>query len=408
LDRIGAAFGVFSPRSLHELDEESERIDGMVEQLKTHGKAWQNTRESVARANLDRFVETHPEWKDRLADTALATEPRPEIDAVTAELLPAMEADVTADPALDERFRTVRDNAERAKAIGYRMEVRQGVVLRMRALLVALAGRVYLQAGATEVERATYDALRPASVSSSHQCLHRPVRSSSAPTPSPSWPTTSRSPTASCRRGSGPVPTGQDALRTEYGLADGAASVMMVYDDSPARAAGLQEGDVVLGPPGAPFVEKDQIREWTMRSPRDVPADLEILRDGTRQVVSLVLAAMPQKWPSLPGPPKVGSVAPPLRLDPYRGEPPTSLADGRSRLLFFWATWCTICKEAVPEMLAFGAARDTEIVAITGRRPPELDPFFAEWKAPSPPGGERRTRALPFAATESAGRPHSS
>jgi thiol-disulfide isomerase/thioredoxin len=76
----------------------------------------------------------------------------------------------------------------------------------------------------------------------------------------------------------------------------------------------------------------------------------------------------------------VGSVAPPLRLEPYRGAVPTTLADGRSRLLFFWATWCGICKTAVPELLAFEKARGTEVIAVTDETAAELDPFFAEWK----------------------------
>ena len=172
----------------------------------------------------------------------------------------------------------------------------------------------------------------------------------------------------------------RDALRARDGLADGASSVMMVYEDSPAALAGVREGDVVLGPPGAPFVEQEQIREWAMRSVPGVSAPLEIRREGVTQVVSLVPKAMPQKWPSLPGPPKVGSAAPALRLDRYRGDVPTTLADGRSRLLFFWATWCGICKVAVPELVAFEAARQTEVISITDETATELDPFFAEWK----------------------------
>src|SRR5262249_21408557 len=158
LDRIGAAFGVFSPRSLRELDEQSARIDGMVDQLKTHGKAWTNARESLARANLDRFVAADPAWQDRLADGSLAGKPRDETDALEATLLPAMAAAVEAEPVVGERFATLRRNTELAKEIGYRMEVRQGVVLRMRALLLSIAGRVYLGGHGTPDERATYAA----------------------------------------------------------------------------------------------------------------------------------------------------------------------------------------------------------------------------------------------------------
>lgn len=385
LDRIAAAYGVFSPRSLHELDEQSQRIDGMVDQLKTHGRAWQNARESLARANLDRFVAGHAEWGDRLADGALNGKPRPELDALADELLPAMAAAVAADDVTAERFTTLRENADDAKEIGYRMEVRQGVVLRMRAILLAIAGRVHLATAGTPLERGTYESLRRCE---DLELPATPLPPGTELVPVPPFPPLADD--VELAKSVLPAWMGiqfrqaKDAVRTEHGLAEGASTVMMVYDDSPAQHAGLQEGDVILGPPGAPFVEKDQIREWTMRRPPDVPASLEILRDGTTQVVSLVPAAMPQKWPSLPGPPKVGSLAPPLRLVGYRGAVPTSLADGRRRLLFFWATWCSICKTAVPEVIAFGRAQETEVVAITDETATELDPFFAAWKGDFP------------------------
>jgi cytochrome c biogenesis protein CcmG/thiol:disulfide interchange protein DsbE len=60
------------------------------------------------------------------------------------------------------------------------------------------------------------------------------------------------------------------------------------------------------------------------------------------------------------------------------------LSDGRSRLLFFWATWCAICKTAVPELLAFEKARGIDVISITDETPAELDPFFKEWKDPFP------------------------
>jgi thiol-disulfide isomerase/thioredoxin len=385
LDRIGAAFGVFSPRSLHELEEQSERIDAMVEQLKTHGNAWQHAREGLAVANLDRFVAAHPAWTDRLTEGSLAAKPWTELEPIGAELLPEMAAAVAADEVTADRFGTLRTNAERAKAIGYRMEVRQGVILRMRALLLSIAGRVLLADRGTSDERATYDALRAC------ENLELP------PVPPPPGTELIRAEpfpllADDVELADSVLPAWlgiqfrqvRDALRTRDKLADGAARVLMVYDDSPAALAGIHQGDIVLGPPGAPFVEKEQIREWSMRGAPDVPRPLEILREGAVQVVSLVPKSMPRKWPSLPGPPKVGSVAPPLQLDHYRGDVPVSLADGRSRLLFFWATWCGICKTAVPELLAFEAARGTEVVTVTDETETELDPFFAEWKQPFP------------------------
>ena len=134
----------------------------MVEQLKTHGKAWGDALESLARANLDRFVAAHAEWTERLSDERA---PDPPASGARRDHRRAAAGDgpprsrpirVTA-----ERFATLRTNAERAKAIGYRMEVRQGVVLRMRALLLSDGrARAPRQATGRADERATYRALR--------------------------------------------------------------------------------------------------------------------------------------------------------------------------------------------------------------------------------------------------------
>jgi thiol-disulfide isomerase/thioredoxin len=132
-----------------------------------------------------------------------------------------------------------------------------------------------------------------------------------------------------------------------------------------------------------------------MLSPVAEPAPLDVVRRARRIHVTLVPQPFPQKWPELPGPPAVGSVAPPLRLAAYRGHVPTKLAGGRAHLLFFWATWCRPCKAALPELLAFARESGTEVLAVTDELPEQLDPFFAELREPFPAhvavDAERRT-----------------
>jgi len=100
--------------------------------------------------------------------------------------------------------------------------------------------------------------------------------------------------------------------------------------------------------------------------------------------VALTPAPYPIRLPELPGPPKVGSAAPPLKLGAYRGTLPTRLADGREHLLFFWATWCLPCKAAIPEVLAFAQERAAQVIAITDEPSEQLDTFFGRFKAPFP------------------------
>jgi thiol-disulfide isomerase/thioredoxin len=100
------------------------------------------------------------------------------------------------------------------------------------------------------------------------------------------------------------------------------------------------------------------------------------LRDDAPLQVTLRPSPYPLDLPPLPGPPKVGSAAPALDVDVLRAA--DRLADHQQRLLFFWATWCVICKRAIPEMLAFADARGVEIVAITDEDRETVDRFLMD------------------------------
>jgi thiol-disulfide isomerase/thioredoxin len=142
----------------------------------------------------------------------------------------------------------------------------------------------------------------------------------------------------------------------------------------------LRAGDIVLGPPDAPFTEPHAIREWTMRREIGEAAPLQVLREDRVIQVSLVPAAFPVKMPELPGPPPVGADAPELKLSKLRGG--EIVGNAKSKLLFFWATWCVPCKFSLPEVLAFGKQRGVEVVAITDEDPQVLEDYFAKTKEP--------------------------
>src|SRR5207244_7428109 len=124
--------------------------------------------------------------------------------------------------------------------------------------------------------------------------------------------------------------------RDAHHLAAGATSVLTVFPGSPAEAAGLRVGDVILGPPGKPFTEPRQVREWTMLSAVDRPAPLLVQRGDRRVRVTLVPKPYPIRLPELPGPPQVGSVAPSLKAAAYRGTLPDRPPAGDRHLLLVW------------------------------------------------------------------------
>lgn len=383
LDRIGRAFGTFSPRSLAELDEQSRALPELSDRVKTYADRWQQTYDSLRVENFARFLDAHPEWRRRVTAKAIeALEPearRTTTRALLAALIPFTGHDATTHA----RLLWLKHKADAASAAHYRAEVRVGAVMRLRAVLFRIAGAV-LTARLGGDEQRTARALADCEAFSLRDVPPTLTDASlAAPPPFP--------PLADDERLLAGLLPGYmgiefrpiaETKRAEIGLRKGAVSILRVYPDSPAERAGIEVGDIVLGPPAAPFEEPNQVREWTMRRQIDVPTPLALRRDAETRTVSLRPGPFPLELPKLPGPPKIGSAAPKLDLELFRGA--TDLAAPRTRLLFFWATWCTICKQAVPEILAYGQTHDVDIVAITDESADILSPFFREFAAPFP------------------------
>jgi thiol-disulfide isomerase/thioredoxin len=71
-----------------------------------------------------------------------------------------------------------------------------------------------------------------------------------------------------------------------------------------------------------------------------------------------------------------------MDLKIVRGE--GGLSKDRPDLLYFWATWCTICKHALPEVLAFAKARGVDVIAITDEDPDLVRHFLADYQEAFP------------------------
>lgn len=377
LDRIGQRFGFASPRSLAELEHRRAALEQLAERLAAYAERWQAALDALRRENLLQFVAARPEWREGLDLTRLSelgeAERQTAAEELMAELVPFAES--SGDRM--SRLQRLREKARTAARAYYRAEVRLGVLLRMRPILVRIAAFTYLdQAGRAEEKRAVERLTR----CEEFAVNERPRVASASELPLPkTYPLIAEE--EALVQAVMPAWLGiqyrplSPAQREHAGAPVGAVLVAAVYPDSPAAEAGLQVGDILIGPPGEPFEETHRVREWTMGREIGTAGILDVLREGETRRTEIRLAAFPVEMPELPGPPQVGSVAPPIEIEMVRGEE-ALLHDG-DRLLFFWATWCAICHIAVPEVLAFGADRDIAIVAVTDEDTETVRRFLA-------------------------------
>src|SRR5438552_2678714 len=132
LDRIAHAFGVFSPRSLAELDEQAKSLPDLAGQLRKNGGLWQAALGDLDGANRGRFLAAHPDWAARVDDASLAVLGPEGRRGLAGALLADLAPFTRTDGATDVRVRVLRDKSEKASPAAYRMEVRLAVVLRLR------------------------------------------------------------------------------------------------------------------------------------------------------------------------------------------------------------------------------------------------------------------------------------
>ncbi|MFM8413086.1 MAG: PDZ domain-containing protein, partial [Alphaproteobacteria bacterium] len=402
IDRVGRTFGIASPRSVAEVDERLDELPGVAGPLATWSRAWTQSRDDLAEANLGRFLAADPAWAARVgrADATTPTvspgaptatpsalaagsgtsdakpspgaSPLPPVDATpppevaaspdppTAtrgpgapspvatpsssaestpaepdapgdtkqraregrELLDALVPFTRGDAETDGRLALLRERSKAAREASYRMEVREAALLRMRAGLLRVAGKVHLARHASPATRAAFDRLFAC------EDVALPLAGTAAPVatpvPEPGLPPYAEDLAIAARVAPAwmgisfrPPTDAQRAVVPED--APGATAVHDVVPDSPAERAGLEPGDVILGPSGAHFREPSQVREWTMLRPVGDPAVLDVVHEGAVVQRTIVPAPHPGKFPDLPGPPEPGVVAPPVDLVPLRG-----------------------------------------------------------------------------------------
>ena len=293
VDRIARAFGLGSPRTLDDVNEAQEKLTLGRRRLSTHREQWDTALIDMTRSNYQRLLGARPRLAARLRPSALRRLRTADRRALTRELI----ADLSelADQNAEDRRRldTLLEKSEAAAAAGYRMDVREAVLLRMRTLLVSAAGLAYLQTRGRPQEQSAFAAVKAC------ETLTLPGLTPSGPRPDPPEPFPPLAEDIQLGDSLRPSWLGiafqpvAPAMRARLQLERGAALVTAVQPGSPAQRAGLAPGDIVLGEVGRPFERPAQIRSWTMLSPRDRPLALDALRRGNRRVVRVTLTAHP-------------------------------------------------------------------------------------------------------------------
>jgi cytochrome c biogenesis protein CcmG/thiol:disulfide interchange protein DsbE len=381
LDRIATAFGVFSPRSLGELRSREAEIEGLTKQMVAYTQRWQTALVALKEDLLRTFLREHPEWQPRLDQRAVEAEGAEQRAALLAQVLPALVEHAQSSEAWQklERF---RDLVARGSEGRWRLDVRRAANQRMRTILIDVAGRALLERSADDTAGALLRSVERHAVEGLDRC--EAFVAGQPPTPDttvrevPLSPFPPVSAEVALLQEISPAWLGvrfrvvPESVRAGRRLPAGANLLDAVYPQSPAEKAGLEAGDLVLGPPQQPFESPRELREWTMTAPVGVPLPLLVIRPGTdaehdREFeATLVLRSDPVDLPNLPGPPAPGERAPvlPAALEPVGARELPDLS-GRSHLLFFWATWCGPCKQALPEVMALAEARGLPVLAIS-------------------------------------------
>ncbi len=278
MDRMGEAFGYFSPRFLSELALHSDALSALSEQLDNYATVWKRTQHSLNRENLDRFLDSNPQWASRLEADTLQSLLEDQRSDLARELLIELAAYTKNNFAAHSRMKLLREKAEATRKARYRAQVREGVVLRMRIMLISIAGRQYLSGSGSEVQREAYSnllehesfVLGGADDSRDHQLDIEPFppfedEIKITDSALPGWMGIQFRPVSAEKR-------------NKYQLEGGAVSVLAVYPDSPAQNAGLETGDVIVGLPGQPFTERNFVREWVMTATIGEAHPMHVLR----------------------------------------------------------------------------------------------------------------------------------
>lgn len=389
LRAAAAAFSLEIPRSDAELRDQHAVLDGFAIQAAHQAAVWRDAVGDLAQLNLDEFLANHGSWRQKLSPSTIRYLPERTLALAQRALLSTLAAFTADHPERGEPMQHGRQRAQVMKAVAWRANVRQAALLRIQTLLVSLVGRAWLAQKGTQPDR---DVLAALDDCESTRLPGKPSGLTAAPQPAP-LPSLEMDRTLIAQHS----PTKLDVRfdRTDAtappGLPAGAVRIASVVMGSAAAAAGLRVGDVLSAIDGSALNVPGATRLRLALTNPDRPLSLNVLREGTP--LEIVVPASSRGGEVGPRPLGAARRRAIEGLAEYRGSARASVRDGRSYVLFFWATWCQVCKTALPELLALEKREGVRIVAVTSEDRDTVREFLRRWPLAFPevvaldPGG---------------------
>ncbi len=258
-DRLAAEYGLprLREHTLAEINQRGDELAAFLDELEAHAKTWASALGDLNQARLDAFLAARPAWAGRLALPALRKLGPEERRALAVELLRELLPLTEADAKQFSRVQRLIDATAGLDEIAYRAEVRLAALLRMRTVLLDVAGRYYLQTQGTRMAKSEAAAFAALEGCEDLEFALAPMAGDAGTTVKPALVALDTDRQAAARvqpawLGFVFAPV-SSSRRRRLGLPDGAVRVVSVVANSPASRAGLRPGDILLGAGAEPF-----------------------------------------------------------------------------------------------------------------------------------------------------------
>ena len=275
-DTVAAAFGLPPVRRLEDLDPLKAELAELEEAVEDLERRWRKLRERAAADRLEDVLATRPRL-DRLAGRERAQ---------------ALVEAAQAAPDWDDLARLAAQE-QAAEATAWGLKSQEGGLERVRAALLTLAGEQLLLEGRRVLRLearglARLRACEATAVGTAPQAELPPL-----PPPYPGLAELRQQIAAlePSFLGVKFSPLDADEAARAGGLAGGAVRVEDVVRDSPAARAGIEAGDILVGPPGVPLRLPHQLGTWVALADRSAPVALEVRRG--RQTLTVQIQLVP-------------------------------------------------------------------------------------------------------------------